>query len=212
MESVRYRHPFIIIILSTPNERVWCTTQLAKLSFNHSIGRTHSWGFHFFNKIITFYFPAQLVGFNLSDLLTKAVVTGVDPSHPRYVPSLLSRIGFRIPTARRFSSNVAHSRFPLINFYARKSPNEHEYVCALGENWTHEIDFSRHEDNSPAIIQYQVNHPANDIPFGSFQCALWRGLRHALSNANGCDRSLRSEIVVYHRAISHQIPLFRCRK
>ena len=28
---------------STPNERVWCITQLAKLSFNHSIGRTHSW-------------------------------------------------------------------------------------------------------------------------------------------------------------------------
>ena len=24
-------------------ERVWCTTQLAKLSFNHSNGRTHSW-------------------------------------------------------------------------------------------------------------------------------------------------------------------------
>ena len=29
--------------LSTSNERVWCTTQFAKLSFNHSIGRTHSW-------------------------------------------------------------------------------------------------------------------------------------------------------------------------
>ena len=26
-------------------ERVWCTTQLAKLSFNHSHGRTHSWRF-----------------------------------------------------------------------------------------------------------------------------------------------------------------------
>ena len=34
--------------ISTPNERVWCTTQLAKLSFNHSIGRTHSWRFSFF--------------------------------------------------------------------------------------------------------------------------------------------------------------------
>ena len=29
-------------------ERVWCTTQLAKLSFNHSIGRTRSWHFQFF--------------------------------------------------------------------------------------------------------------------------------------------------------------------
>ena len=28
--------------ISTPNERVWSTTQLAKLSLNHSIGRTHS--------------------------------------------------------------------------------------------------------------------------------------------------------------------------
>ena len=33
---------------STPNERVWCTTQLAKFCFSHSIGRTHSWRFQFF--------------------------------------------------------------------------------------------------------------------------------------------------------------------
>ena len=37
--------------ISTSNERVWCTTQLAKLSFNHSIGRTHSWRFYIFYKI-----------------------------------------------------------------------------------------------------------------------------------------------------------------
>ena len=37
--------------ISTPNERVWCTTQLAKLSFNHPIGRTHSWRFSFFHRI-----------------------------------------------------------------------------------------------------------------------------------------------------------------
>ena len=48
--------------LSTSNERVWCTTQLAKsrtclmqlaklkLSFNHSIGCAHSWRFSFFYK------------------------------------------------------------------------------------------------------------------------------------------------------------------
>ena len=29
----------------------WCTTQLAKLSFNHSNGRTHSWRFSTFFKI-----------------------------------------------------------------------------------------------------------------------------------------------------------------
>ena len=41
----------------------------------------------------------------------QAVVTGVVPSPPRYVPSFLLRIGFSIPTARRFPSNVASSRF-----------------------------------------------------------------------------------------------------
>ena len=40
----------------------------------------------------------------------QAVVTGVVPSPPQYVPSILSRVGFSIPTARRFSSNVANSR------------------------------------------------------------------------------------------------------
>ena len=40
----------------------------------------------------------------------QAVVTGVVPSPPRYGPSFLSLIGFSIPTARRFSSNVAHLR------------------------------------------------------------------------------------------------------
>ena len=37
---------------STPNERVWCTTQLAKFCFSHSIGRTHSWRFQFFVKYV----------------------------------------------------------------------------------------------------------------------------------------------------------------
>ena len=40
----------------------------------------------------------------------QAVVTGVVPSPPRYVPSFLSRIGFSIPTAQRFSSNFANWR------------------------------------------------------------------------------------------------------
>ena len=39
----------------------------------------------------------------------QAVVTGVVPSPPRYVPSFLSLIG-GILTARRFSPNVANSR------------------------------------------------------------------------------------------------------
>ena len=40
----------------------------------------------------------------------QAVVTGVVPSPPGTCLQFLSRIGFSIPTARRFSSNVANSR------------------------------------------------------------------------------------------------------
>ena len=36
--------------ISTSDERARCTTQLAKLNFNHSTGRTHSWRFSIFNK------------------------------------------------------------------------------------------------------------------------------------------------------------------
>ena len=36
----------------------------------------------------------------------QAVVTGVVPSPPRYVPLFLSCIGLSIPTARRFPSNI----------------------------------------------------------------------------------------------------------
>ena len=56
------------------------------------------------------------------------MVTGVVPSPPLYVPSFLSRIGFSIPTARRLSSNVAHSRSraSAIQFLCKKKP--YEYV------------------------------------------------------------------------------------
>ena len=59
-----------------------------------------------------FYVQAQLVGgFTLSDLVDKPwSQVGFVPSPPRYVPSILWRIGFSIPTARRFSSNVASPR------------------------------------------------------------------------------------------------------
>ena len=62
---------------------------------------------------------------------------------------ILSRIGFSIPTARRFSSNVANSRCRAFRYsilIKKKALPE----CALGENGTHEIDFSRHEDNLQA--------------------------------------------------------------
>ena len=45
--------------VSTPNECVWCITQLAKLGFDHSIGRTHSWRFSIFYKILMYLLAKQ---------------------------------------------------------------------------------------------------------------------------------------------------------
>ena len=68
--------------------------------------------FAFFLKFFHhFYFPAQLVGgFTLSDLLDRpwSQVSSLLP--PGTCLQFLSRIGFSIPTARRFSLNVANSR------------------------------------------------------------------------------------------------------
>ena len=56
----------------------------------------------------------------------QAVVTGAAPSPPRHVPSFLSRIGFSIPTDRRFSSNCMDPR----NINERLLPTVHrEYKC-----------------------------------------------------------------------------------
>ena len=85
-----------------------------------------------------FYSPAQLGRKNtLSYPLDKPW-----PYHtvgvlcfPRYVPSLLSRITFSIPTFQVFvlvhfhrtsPTQLTHSCFPLVNFYARKSPYEQQ--------------------------------------------------------------------------------------
>ena len=58
-----------------------------------------------------FYFPAQLVGgFTLSDLLDKPWPQVSSLLPPGTCLQFLSRTGFSIPTARRFSSNVANSR------------------------------------------------------------------------------------------------------
>ena len=67
---------------------------------------THGIPFFFFN----FTFQVQLVGgFTLR--ATFWTSRGYRCRSPRHVPSILSRIGFSIPTARRFSSNVvANSR------------------------------------------------------------------------------------------------------
>ena len=80
----------------------------------------------------------------------QAVVTDVVRSPRRYVPSFSSRIRFSISTARRFSSNVANSRFPLliVNFYARKSP--YEYVHSVGIELSNLI-LVMPEDNPPSL-------------------------------------------------------------
>ena len=81
----------------------------------------------------------------------------------------LSRIGFSIPTAGRFSTNVANSRFSLINFIARKSPCEY----ALDETWTHEIDLSGHVDHllgtgdDPKILGTQCSFGVFSLNQGS---------------------------------------------
>ena len=87
--------------------------------------------------------------FTLSDLLDKpwSQVSSLLP--PGTCLQFLSRIGFSIPTALRFSSNVANSRSRAFrpSFLCKK---KFLRVCALGENWTREVDFGRHEDNLPS--------------------------------------------------------------
>ena len=62
----------------------------------------------------------------------QAVVTGVVPFSPRYVPSIF--IAHRVQHSHCSSifiecCQLTLSRFPLINFYARKSP--YEYVHSV---------------------------------------------------------------------------------
>ena len=67
--------------------------------------------FLFFSFDLHFYFRAQLVGgFNLSDLLEKPWSEVPSRFPPDTCLQFSSRIGFSVPTARRFSSSVANSR------------------------------------------------------------------------------------------------------
>ena len=78
----------------------------------------------FFYLLNHFFFPAQLVRTKLDVYPQRSsgqsVVAGVVPSPPRYVPSFLSRIGFSIPTARRFSSDVVYTLGPSATQFLRK--------------------------------------------------------------------------------------------
>ena len=117
----------------------------------------YSTSYRFFSFLFLnhhFHFPAQLVfigGFTLSDLLDKPwsqVSSSLLP--PGTCLQLLSRIGFSVPTARRFLSNVANSRSPDFrynNFFMQeKVPTS---MCTRWElnsrNW-----FSSHHANLPS--------------------------------------------------------------
>jgi len=59
--------------MSTPTERVGCITQLAKVCFNNSIGRSHSW-VSFFDKPKTdIWFDAIGTWFNCCIYLAYSV-------------------------------------------------------------------------------------------------------------------------------------------
>ena len=103
-----------------------------------------------------FHFPATRGRFYPQRSPGQAVVQpwsqGVYPSPPPVRAFIfLSRTGFSIPTARRFSSNAANSRsrdFPLIIVYARKGRYEH----ALVKTRTHVIELDSHADHPLRFI------------------------------------------------------------
>ena len=82
-----------------------------------------------------FYFPTQrLRGFALSDISDKPWSRASSLLPPGTCLRFLSRIGFSIPTARRFSSSVASSRsraFCQSFFYARKSSYEYVHMVRI---------------------------------------------------------------------------------
>ena len=115
-----------------------CTTQLAKLSFNHSIGCAHSLRFSTFLKVkisrkrilvgvlcvvviylcnISFFFIPCIIlavlSLSLSVVVTKirGHIAGPPPPFPlRHVPSFLSREEFSIFFPRRLASNCTYPR------------------------------------------------------------------------------------------------------
>ena len=64
--------------ISTSNKRDWCTTQLAKLSFNHSIGCTHSWRF---SKNIRIYMICYAAHMSYSGVYMLAFLPFLLPSY-----------------------------------------------------------------------------------------------------------------------------------
>ena len=107
---------------------------------------------------INFSPPLIIGGFTLGDLLDKPWSQVLSLPSPGPCLVFLSRKGFSFPTACRCSSNAANSRSRAFrqSFYSylRKCPYEH----ALGENYTHEIDYYRHH-----LTTYQATGDAGSL-------------------------------------------------
>ena len=106
-----------------------------------------------YTRYILYILRGIYFGFTFTFQLLDKLFSGVVLSPPRYSSTcllFLSRIGFRVPTARRLSSNVANSRFRAFreSICAQNKVPTNLYEYALGG--THEIDLyssSRHKDN-----------------------------------------------------------------
>ena len=98
-----------------------------------------------------FYFPAS----------GQAVVTGVVPFPPGSCLQILSRLGFSNPTARRFSSSVAHAlAFSASQFERKKkSPRTYTSTCMhlRGFELT-KLTHTRLEDNL-------IRHRGDRLPY-----------------------------------------------
>ena len=121
--------------------------KFAKLGVISLTGLWYQFFFFFFEH--HFYFPAQLVGFYPQRSSGQAVVTGVVPSPPGTCLQYFSGMGSAFPLLVDFHRMLRTQALALsANQCLCKKKSLRVY--ALGEKWTHEIDFSRHEDNPPS--------------------------------------------------------------
>ena len=112
--------------IRTSNKRVWGTTQLAKLRFNHSNGRTRSWRFRTFRKITTrgeFYtrwtrkpverYRKRIQKFETTNSQKKLVVG-------------IQIVVFRQITPEKDTQPIHKSIGPQVNL---RNPNIYIYIC-----------------------------------------------------------------------------------
>ena len=91
-------------------QHIWTKIWWILVKLSDRVQHIHPGDFFFFQSSLLLSSSSRIIGgFYPQRSSGQAVVTGVVRS-TRYLPSFLSRIGFSIPTARRFSSNVANSR------------------------------------------------------------------------------------------------------